>query len=190
MTEPKTITSPEHQAVNGLRVLLGIGGVVALVLGILIIVAPLKTASVVTAIIAVYAIVQGLIYGGIAIFSRPMKTWSRIGYLVLGLVFIALGVTAFFYLGEVTTVLALVVTIFIGAAWVVEGVVAFVAIGDAPSKGWAIFYGILALVAGVFMIFLPFWGIAILWIFLGISLGVLGIVQIVRAFLIRPDRIA
>ena len=54
--------------------------------------------------------------------------------------------------------------------------------GDAPSRGWAIFFGILIVVAGIVLLFSPLWGAIVLFIIAGISLIVLGIVQIVRAF--------
>jgi len=167
---------------NGIRVALGIGGVVAVVLGVLILVAPLKTAAVLTAIIAIYAIVQGLVYAGIGIFSKTLKAWPRVGHIVLGLVFIAAGVVAFTDLGNTTAFLAIFVAIFIGASWVIEGIVAFTLLGDADSKGWTIFFGIISIIAGIVVILAPFWAIAFLWLVLGISLLVLGIVQVIRAF--------
>ena len=53
--------------------------------------------------------------------------------------------------------------------------------GDSPSKGWAIFFGILSIIAGIVLLFSPLY-IVVLWWILGISLIVLGIIQIVRAF--------
>ena len=53
---------------------------------------------------------------------------------------------------------------------------------DAGSRGWAIFFGILSILAGIVVLFSPLWGIAILFVIAGIALIVLGIVQIVRAF--------
>ncbi|OJX65773.1 MAG: hypothetical protein BGO95_04900 [Micrococcales bacterium 73-13] len=185
-----TDTTPERKSLtNGIRVALGVGGLVALILGVLILVWPTKTAAVVTALIAIYAIVQGLVYGGIGIFSKKLGVWARIGHVVLGLVFIAAGIIAFANLSGATTVLALIVAIFIGASWIVEGIVAFTLLGrSTASKGWTIFYGILSVVAGIVVILAPFWAIAILWLVLGISLVVLGVIQIVRAFMFGSSR--
>jgi uncharacterized membrane protein HdeD (DUF308 family) len=176
-----TATSFEKSAVNGIRTALGIGGAVALIVGILILVWPGKTAVVVTAIIAVYAIVSGLVYAGLGIFSKSLGGWARVGHIVLGLVFIAAGIIAFANLGETTFFLAVFVGVFIGITWSVEGVVALTTLGGSGSKGWTIFFAILSLVAGVVLLFSPLY-VAILWIFVGASLIVLGIVQIVRAF--------
>lgn len=176
------ISTTQKSAINVVRTALGIGGIVAVVLGILILVAPIKTAAVIAAIIAVYAIVSGLIYGGIGIFSKQLGTWSRIGHLVLGVLFVVAGVFAFTDLGNVTAFLAIFVTVFIGASWIVEGVVALTTLGRAASKGWVVLSAIVSVLAGVFIILSPLWAAALLWLFLGISLIVLGIIQIVRAF--------
>ena len=50
------------------------------------------------------------------------------------------------------------------------------------SKGWTIFFAIVSIIAGLFLLFNAITGAAILWWILGISLIVLGIIQIVRAF--------
>ncbi len=62
-----------------------------------------------------------------------------------------------------------------------RGVVALVQSGDSGSRGWAIFFGLLSIVAGLILVFSPAYVVALWWI-LGISLIVLGLIQIVRAF--------
>ena len=69
--------------------------------------------------------------------------------------------------------------------WIVEGVVALTTLGGSASKGWTIFFALLSIVAGIVLLFSPLY-IAILWLMLGISLVVLGIIQIVRAFSFKP----
>ena len=66
--------------------------------------------------------------------------------------------------------------------WIVEGVVSLSTLGDAASKGWTIFFAILSIIAGIVVLFSPIWGTVVLWWLLGISLVVLGIINIVRAF--------
>jgi uncharacterized membrane protein HdeD (DUF308 family) len=169
-------------AVNGIRTAFGVGGVIALIVGILILVWPAKTAAVVTAIIAIYAIAGGLVYAGLGIFSKSMGGWSRVGHIVLGILFIIAGVIAFLNLGATTVWLAVFLGILVGIMWIVEGIVALTALGGSRSKGWSIFFAIISIIAGIVLLFSPFWGAAVLWWLLGISLVVLGIIQIVRAF--------
>lgn len=176
-----TASSAEKGAVNGIRTALGVGGVIALIVGILILVWPGRTAVVVTALIAIYAIVAGLVYAGLGIFSKTKGGWSRVGHIVLGIIFIIAGIIAFMNLGLTTVALAIFLGILVGIMWIVEGIVALSTLGDASSKGWTIFYSIISIIAGIILLFSPMY-IAIIWWLLGISLIVLGIIQIVRAF--------
>lgn len=173
---------------NVIRTAYGVGGLLALIVGILVLVWPGKTAMVVTAIIAVYAIVAGLVYGSIGIFSKTMRPWPRIGHIVLGIVFIVAGIIAFMNLSLTTAALAVLLGVLVGAMWIVEGVVALTTLGDSSSKGWTVFFAILSLIAGVVLLFSPMWGAVVLWWLLGISLVVLGIINIVRAFAIGRKR--
>ncbi len=175
-------TVADKGAVNGIRTAFGVGGVIALIVGILILVWPAKTAAVVTAIIAIYAIAGGLVYAGLGIFSKSMGGWARVGHIILGVIFIIAGIIAFLNLGQATVWLAVFLGILVGIMWIVEGVVAFTALGSAKSKGWSVFFAIISIIAGIVLLFSPLWGAVVLWWLLGIALVVLGIVQIVRAF--------
>ncbi|KAF2412925.1 hypothetical protein B1729_12590 [Microbacterium sp. B35-04] len=182
-----TASEAEKSAVNGIRTALGVGGVLALIVGILILVWPGKTAAVVTVIIAIYAIAAGLVYAGLGIFSKTKGGWARVGHIALGILFIIAGVVALFNIGQTTAWLALFLGILIGIMWIVEGIVALSTLGDAASKGWSIFFAILSIIAGIIVLFAPVWGVIVLWWILGISLIVLGIINIVRAFTFKGD---
>ncbi|WP_022888238.1 HdeD family acid-resistance protein [Agromyces italicus] len=169
-------------AINTVRATLGISGAVALIVGILITFWPERSAVVLAAILAVYFLVAGIAYLGLGIFSRGISGGARALDIILGVLFILAAVLAFANLGATTAFLAVFIAILIGVLWIVEGVVALVQIGDAPSKGWAIFFGLLSIVAGIVLLFSPIWGAVVLFIIAGIGLIVLGIVQIVRAF--------
>lgn len=177
-----TETNFEKAEVNGIRTALGIGGVLSVIVGILILVWPGKTAMVVTAIIAIYAIIAGLAYAGLGIFSKNKGGWSRLGHIALGVLFIIAGIIAFFNLGATTAWLAVFLGILVGIMWIIEGVVSLSTLGDAASKGWTIFFAILSIIAGVVLLFSPIWGAVVLWWLLGISAIVLGIINVVRAF--------
>jgi uncharacterized membrane protein HdeD (DUF308 family) len=169
-------------AVNGIRTAFGVGGLVALIVGIIILVWPGHAAVALTAIVAIYAIVGGLVYGGLGIFSKTMGGWARVGHIILGVVFIVAGVIALFNLSHTTVWLALFIGILVGIMWIVEGIVALTTLGASQSRGWTIFFAILSIIAGIILLFSPLWGAVVLWWLLGISLVVLGIIQIVRAF--------
>lgn len=175
-------SSVEKSATNGIRTALGLAGVVTLITGILILVWPGQTAAVVTGILAIYAIVAGLVYAALGIFSKDKGGWSRIGNIVLGLLFIVAGIVAFSNLTATKLWLGLFVAIMIGITWIIEGVVALSTLGDSASKAWSIFFAIVSIIAGLYLLFSPLWGAVVLWWLLGIMLVAMGVLNTVRAF--------
>ncbi len=172
----------EKAAVSGIRTALGIGGVLSVILGILILVWPARTAFVAVSIVAIYAIAAGLVYAGLGIFSKSKGGWSRVGHIVLGVLFIIAGIVAFTNLPAATAWFGVFIGVMVGIMWIIEGVVALSTLADAVSKGWTIFFAILSIVAGLMLLFSPLWGAVVLWWLLGISAVAMGIVQLVRAF--------
>jgi len=175
-------SSIDRPVLTGIRTALGISGVLALILGILILVWPGRTAMVVVAIVAIYAIAAGLVYAGLGIFSVQKGGWSRLGHIVLGVLFIVAGIVAFINLPAATAWFGTFVGVLVGIMWIIEGIVSLSALEWAVSRGWTIFYAVLSIVAGIVLLFAPLWGATTLWLLIGISAVVLGVVQIVRAF--------
>ncbi|GAA3771383.1 hypothetical protein GCM10022240_24410 [Microbacterium kribbense] len=175
-------SSATSAVARGIRTSLGVGGIIALIIGILILVLPGKTAVVVTAIIAIYAIVVGLVYLGLGLFSQATGGWARVGHIVLGAIFILAGIVAFMNLRLAAASLAVFLGILVGIMWIIEGIVALTTLGSSRAKGWTAFFAVLSIVAGIILLLSPLWGALVLWWLLGISLVVLGITQILRAF--------
>ena len=169
-------------AINTVRTALGVSGAVALIVGILITFWPKNSLLVITVILGIYFIIAGIAYAGLGIFSKGISGGARALDIILGVLFVIGGVIALANVQATAEVLAVFFGILIGILWIVEGIVTLVQSGDAPSRGWAIFFGILSVVAGIVLLFSPLWGAIVLFIIAGISLIVLGIVQIVRAF--------
>ncbi|GAA1148490.1 hypothetical protein MOX01_21490 [Microbacterium oxydans] len=185
-----TMSEPLAEAKSlfkSIRVTLAVAGVLALIAGIVLLVWPVKSAVIVTAIFASYLIVAGLVYVGLGIFSSAKGGWARVGHIVLGLLYIAAGVIAFFNLNVAAATLAFVVVIFIGVSWIVDGIVALSLLGSDGSRVWTVLYAILSIVAGIIVLFSPLIAGFAFWLLLGISLVVLGIIQIVRAITLGRD---
>ncbi|KAM9862033.1 HdeD family acid-resistance protein [Leucobacter sp. BZR 635] len=176
----------EARATDGARVLFGVGGLIAIVLGLFVIFAPKTTAGVtltfLAALIGAYAIVTGIVYFGTAIFSRGVGGWSRVGHILLGILYIVGGVIIMSNLMFAGVVTALMFSIMVGMLWIFEGILAFATASKSQSKVWSIIYGIISLIAGVVLLLSPMMGAVTLWWLLGISMVVLGVVQVVRAF--------
>ena len=183
----ESLTTETKSLFTSIRVTLAISGAIALIAGIVVLVWPVKTAFIVTGIIASYLIIAGLVYIGLGIFSGKKGGWARIGHAVLGLLYIVAGVIAFSNLAAATVTLAVVTAIFLGVSWIFDGVVALTLLNKDGSKAWTILYAILSIAAGVIVLFAPLLAAAALWWVLGITLVVLGVMQIVRAITLGRD---
>lgn len=180
LTKPKSLFA-------SIRVTLAVSGAIALIAGIVVLIWPLKTAVIVTGIIAAYLIIAGIVYIGLGIFSGKKGGWARLGHILLGLLYIVAGIIAFTNLAAATLTLAAVTAIFLGVSWIFDGVVSLTLLNKDGSRAWTIIYAILSVAAGVIVLFAPLLAAAALWLVLGITLVVLGVVQIVRAITLGRD---
>lgn len=174
-------------AITSIRAALGAVGIVSLVVGLLILIWPGKTAIVVTAIIAIYAILAGLVYASIGLFSRSSGGWARVGHIALAVIFVAAGVITLGSLGQSTAYLATFLGILVGILWIIEGFVSLTNLGGAASKVWTVIFALISILAGIVLLTTPLWGAVVIWTVIGISLLILGIAQIVRAFTFGKD---
>jgi len=184
MTEPLAEAKTFFKSI---RITLAVSGALALIAGIVLLVWPVKSAVIITAIFASYLVVAGLVYIGLGIFSGARGGWSRVGHIVLGLLYIVAGVIAFANLGVAAATLAFIVVIFIGVSWIIDGIVSLSLLGKDGSRVWTLLYALLSIVAGIFVLFSPLIAGFTFWLLLGISLVVLGLVQIIRAITIGKD---
>lgn len=178
---------PGATLLKSVRITLAVSGALALIAGLVLLIWPVKSAVIVTAIFASYLVIAGLVYIGLGIFSHARSGWARAGHIVLGLFYIAAGVIAFANLTAAAATLALVVVIFIGISWIIDGVVALSLLGQDGSRVWTLLYALLSVIAGIIVLFSPMIAGLAFWLFLGISLVALGIVQIVRAITLGRD---
>jgi uncharacterized membrane protein HdeD (DUF308 family) len=170
-----------ERATDGIRMAFGVGGLVAIVLGLLILVFPGKSAAVALTIVAAIALVTGVVYLGSSLFSRLLSGWARVGHIVLGLLFVIGGIVMMANLRASATVLGVFLAITIGLLWVFEGIMALSIARESTADVWSIVYGVVSIIAGLVVVFSPLVGLGTLWLLLGVSMLVIGIVQVVRA---------
>jgi len=171
-----------RSAVTSIRVALGVGGAVSLIIGLLITFQPQAAATTIAILLGVYFIFAGLAYLGIGIFSRGLSGGARALDIILGVLFLIGAGLAFANLSGTVAFLAVFLGVAIGILWIIEGVATLVQLGDAPSRGWAVFFAIISITACIMLLFAPVWGAQLLFLIAGIALIVLGVVQIIRAF--------
>lgn len=176
-----TTTTPIATPVKGARLALLIGGLAAVGFGIAVLAWPTKAAVALTGVIAVYAIISGIVYAALGIFSKALGAGGRIGHVLLGLLYVIAGVYAFSSLQQSAAFLALFLTIMVGVMWVIEGFTALFTLGQSGSKIATIIFAILSVIAGFSLLSSPLWGAVFLWWFLGIALIVLGALNVIRA---------
>ena len=181
------VVADAKSLVKSIRVFLAVSGVIALIAGIVMLVWPVKTAFVLTGIIAGYLIVAGIVYVGLGIFSAGKSGWARIGHIALGLLYIVAGVIAFANIQSAAIAFAIVTVIFIGVSWIFDGVISLTLLGKDGSKTWTLLYALLSIVAGIAVISLGLAAVPFFWLFLAISQVVLGIAQIIRAITLGKD---
>lgn len=179
------LTEASNRVITAAKTVLIVSGAIAAIVGVLILVWPEKVAVALTLIIAIYTLVAGLLYLALTFVSKDAGVWQRIGSGLLGVIYIVAAIVAFANLQVTAAVLAVVLATVVGILWIVEGIITFVLVRNLPSKLWPIIYGILSVVAGVLLIISPLWGALVLGWFIGFSLLVLGVVQIVRAITLR-----
>lgn len=164
------------RTINAVRTGFGISGVVSLILGLLVLFWPEATLSVIAFFFGLYF----LISGGLRVVSgiiSAMTPGLRVLNIIVGLLLFIVGIVAIRNPLSSLAVLGMLV----GIAWIIEGIMAFVETESGGSRWYAITFGILSVVAGIVVLFLPVASLAALVIFGGIFLVVLGVVQLVRA---------
>jgi uncharacterized membrane protein HdeD (DUF308 family) len=180
------IVDPSKLVPHKWKVLLG-SGVLAIILGALMLGWPGKTVLVATVLFGLYL----LVVGGAQLFIAMASELSGGGRALLfisGAVSLILAVLTFRYFGEAFAILLFAV--YIGISFIIRGVATTVAaISDAErsSRGWDIFFGIISVLAGIVMLLVPFTSIVTLAVVTGAFLIALGVFEIVSAFRARRD---
>ncbi len=177
-----SLSSGVKGAVGSLRTFLAISGVIALLAGIAMLAWPDKAALTLTAILGAYLIVAGIVYIGLGIFGSGKGGWSRVGHILLGLLYLVAGIIAFSNLQASAVAFAIVVVVFVGVTWIFDGIVSLSLLGSDGSRAWTMLYAILSILAGIAVLWMGIAAVPFFWIILAISLIVIGIMQIIRAF--------
>lgn len=171
--------SLERTVAQRFKQFLLVTGAVLLVIGLLILIWPGHTAKAITALLAIGVLFSALANAAVAL-TPGLPGRARIIAAIVAVLFAWAGIWALTHLGSTTVGLAFVVGLFIGISWIIDGIAALVTLGDAPSKVWAVIFGLISIAAGVILLIGPITGAAIIWLILGITFVVMGILQIIR----------
>lgn len=159
-------------------------GIVTVLVGLFAIVWPDRTLQVIAVLFGIQLVVAGIFRFVTALAVDEASGGTRVLLALLGVLSFIVGLYALRNVLVTIAALALLLGIF----WIVNGAVeTFTALSDRgmQGRGWAIFMGLLSIVAGVVVLVYPGISLATLAIVLGFWLIVFGVMEIVAAFRLR-----
>ncbi|MEB3030712.1 HdeD family acid-resistance protein [Mycolicibacter sp. MYC340] len=166
-----------------------VSGVLALILGVLILVWPGESILAAAVLFGVYLLVTGIAQAIFA-FSLPVvSAGGRVLLFLSGTASVILAVLCFRHFHSDEEALAvLLLAIWIAVGFIFRGVAtAVAAISDPalPGRGWQIFMGVVSLLAGLVTLASPFASLWILAVVVASWLIVIGVIEIITALKIR-----
>src|SRR6201991_355862 len=162
-----------------------VAGLLTIVVGAIVLAWPGPTILVASTLFGVYLLVSGLaeLFGA---FALPGSAGTRVLLFISGALSLVLAIMSFRHFGDAYAVLLL--SLWIGIGFIFQGVsenAVALSERDLPGRGWYIVLGLMSVSAGGIVLVWPFDSIVVLTIVSGVSLVVLGLIQIVQAFQIR-----
>ena len=158
-------------------------GIVALLLGVLVLVWPQVTVLVAGAVFGAYLLVSGIVQI-VSAFGTRVITATRVVGVISGAVSFLLGL--FCFRGELQSVVLL--ALWIGVGWVLRGITQIAGAGGdpaAPARGWQIALGVMSVLGGIVLVVSPLPSVVALTVLGGCWLLVLGITEIGTALRLR-----
>ncbi len=158
-------------------------GILAVILGVLVLVWPGISILVVAILFGAYLLVSGIAQVFFA-FALHVSAGGRVLLFISGAASLVLAVLAFRHFGDALLLLA----IWIGIGFIFRGVATTVsAISDAGPEGrvWQIIFGVITIIAGIVVLASPLKSLFILALVVGISLVVTGVLEVVSSFGMR-----
>ncbi len=155
-------------------------GVVTLILGLIVTIHPSGSLNVIAVLLGILMIISG-IFHLIRVFDRAEQ--HRVWLGIAGLLYVVIGVLLIRHLDLTVAAIGLVV----GLTWIIQGLSALFG-GVANSRegrGWWIFFGVVSVIAGIVVVSAPVTSVTVLAVLLGIWFMVMGLIEIIGAFLIR-----
>jgi uncharacterized membrane protein HdeD (DUF308 family) len=164
-----------------------LSGLLAVVLGVVILAWPQPSVVAAAALFGVYLVVSGIALVFLA-FSMPASGGSRFLNFISGVASVALGILAFRHFGEGYAVLLLAIWVAIG--FIIRGAfvtASAISVPQFPGRGWAIFFGFVTIIAGFVMLAYPFDSIETLALVVGAWLVILGATEVISGLGMRSD---
>jgi len=158
-------------------------GIISLIVGVLIVLNPAQAFNVILIFFGIWLIISGIL-NIVRGFGDKLESGARVLSIIVGALSLILGVLCF----RSWTDAALILVIFVGVSLIFRGLLELMiglsAKGE-EGRGWLIFMGIVTLLLGVAFIAWPGLAGATIIYFLGISLIIVAIFEIIASFRVR-----
>jgi len=164
-------------------------GLTTVILGVILVAWPGPSVLVASVLFGIYLVLSGLAMLVMA-FTAHTTAGARFLSFISGAVSLVLGVLAFRELGDGNAYIILLLSIWIAIGFIFRGIWAVGAATShhgAPGRGWAIFFGVLSLIAGLVMLGYPIGSLVLLAEVAGVWLIVLGVTELISGIGIRRD---
>lgn len=189
MAENATTWLVDHAAlspgqITRIRVALIVGGLAAVLLGIVIWSWPGVTLLLVAWAFGLYFIISGLVRAAIGLAAHENTTGAKGLALVLGALLVVAGILVLINPGFGIVVLATIV----GLVWIVEGIASLASLPTGSLKWLAVVYGVLSLVGGILVVLSPGFAAGLMLILAATMLVVGGIAQTLEGIVFARGR--
>jgi uncharacterized membrane protein HdeD (DUF308 family) len=182
------MTAPERpKLLKHLWIYTLLSGLLSVILGVLVTLKPGNAVWVAAIFLGAYLLVSGIAQVILA-FSLHVSAGGRVMLFISGAASLILAVLAFKDLGDESPMAIVLLAIWIAVSFIFRGVsTAATAISDPglPGRGWAIFFGVISILAGIVVMASPIDSLVLLAWVVGIWLVVMGVFEIGSAFSIR-----
>ena len=164
-------------------------GLTTAILGVVLVAWPGPSILVASVLFGIYLVLSGLVMLVLA-FAAHTTAGIRFLSFISGAASLDLGVLAFRELGDGEGYIVLLLAIWIAIGFVFRGVWA---VGSAtshpgaPGRGWAIFFGVISLIAGIVMLGYPIGSLVVLAQVAGVWLIILGVSELISGVGIHRD---
>jgi uncharacterized membrane protein HdeD (DUF308 family) len=170
--------------VKAIRTGLVIGAVLAFLAGGFILGFPGAALTVIAVVFGIFILLRGIVRLALGLFGPGLSAAGRTLSIILGILLIAASI---FVLRNLEAGLA-VIGLLIGLSWIVDGIAMLVESGRGAVRGFSLVAGIISVIAGVVVLFVPVEGVAVLTIFTAVVFLVLGVLQVVGAVIVGRNR--
>lgn len=170
-----------------------LAGLVTIGFGVALLVWPSETLLVVAALFGVWLIITGVL-GLVGAFAPDVSGGIRALFGITGILSLVIGIALVKNVvgTETSQARALAfLSLLIGIGWLINGIGELFGALSSPEmtgRGWAIFNGILGMIAGIVVLAWPLKSLAVLATVAGILLVIVGVARVVAAFWLRGQR--